>query len=72
VLGRDHRFILNFSLVFQNPHCRQIVFDLLESIQYALSIVCNLRVISGTRFVVEGVSSSSIEHCLNSGEANRP
>jgi len=37
-LGRDDGFVLNLSLVLENPHCRYVVFDLLEAGQDGLAI----------------------------------
>src|ERR1700730_4707365 len=60
-LGSRDCFVLNLSLVFHNSHGRQIVFDLLESSQYVLSVRSDLIVIDGTRLVVQGAAYAHIE-----------
>src|SRR4029077_958380 len=72
VLCRHDGFILDFSFVFQNSHRREIVFHLLESIQDALSIVSDLRVISRTRLVGERTSSSYVKYGANGRQPERP
>src|SRR5690348_10805148 len=61
MLGRDYRFVLDLGLVFQNSHGGQIVFHLLEASQHALLIGSNLKVVSGTRLIGEGMEPAGLE-----------